>query len=129
MKRQKRLERLVDKDILTSFDKNGLIKSQVIKFVAGFKKLSLGEALYSLSYYLKGLKRELSKRTVLIETATPLSLREAQKIAAKLGYKDTPVQTRINSEVLGGLRVIVGDHVYDYSIKGKVNQIKEVIYA
>lgn len=129
MKRQKRLERLVDKAILASFSENRLIGSQVVKFVAGFKKLPLSEALYSLSYYLKGLKRELNKRTVLIETATPLSLGEAQKIATKFGYKDTPVQTRINPEVLGGLRVIVGDHIYDYSIKGKVNQVKEAIYA
>ena len=83
-----------------------------------------------ISNYLKGLKRELSKTTLIIESATPLSSTEMNQIKKNFASKFINHQSlTINHSLLGGLRVKIGDEVYDYSVSGKLKQVKEAIHG
>ena len=53
-------------------------------------------------------------------------IKKAKKIVEKKNII-TKVVTNINSEILGGFKLKVGDEIWDESLKEKINQVKEVI--
>ena len=64
-----------------------------------------------------------------IETVVPLSpaqVKRMKKIVEKK-KKIAKVLVSINPEILGGFKLKIGDEIWDESISGKINQVKEVI--
>ena len=57
---------------------------------------------------------------------SPTQLREAKKIVEKK-VKITKVLMSINKEILGGFKMKVGWEIWDGSVLGNINQVKEVI--
>lgn len=131
MKRNKRLDPIIDQAVKSSFKDGRLLDSQAEKIMKTFKGLSKVEAIYLTSGYLKRLKRELAKHTLVIESATPLTASEMDQIENKLNdkFSFTSSSQTINPDLLGGIKAQVGDTVYDFSIKGKLNQVKEAIHG
>ncbi len=80
MKKNKRLDPIIEKAIKASFKEGRLMEVQVLRLVNTFKKLPRTEAIYLVSGYLKNLKRELAKSTLVVESAIPLSKLELAKI-------------------------------------------------
>ena len=73
-----------------------------------------------------------------IETVVPLTvaqIKKAKKIVEGKGLpagrqvKITRVKTFINPDILGGFKLRVGDEIYDETIKGKIEQVKEAIVS
>jgi F-type H+-transporting ATPase subunit delta len=78
---------------------------------------------------LKRLVRiELERKTVTIESADPLDLEERNRAAdlviAQYG-KDLTFQYQVTPEILGGLRIKVGDDVLDGSVQGRINRLAQ----
>ncbi|TAE92723.1 MAG: hypothetical protein EAZ81_01890 [Verrucomicrobia bacterium] len=78
---------------------------------------------------LKRLVRiELERKTVTIESAAPLDLEERNRAAdlviAQYG-KDLTFQYQVTPEILGGLRIKVGDDVLDGSVQGRINRLAQ----
>jgi F-type H+-transporting ATPase subunit delta len=78
---------------------------------------------------LKRLVRiELERKTVTIESASPLDLEERNRAAdlviAQYG-KDLTFQYQVTPEILGGLRIKVGDDVLDGSVQGRINRLAQ----
>lgn len=112
-----------------SFKEGKMVESQVIKSIKLLKSLSSSKAILALSEYLKQLKRIDRQYTMLVETSIPLSpaiLKKMKKIVEKKN-KITKVVVNINPEILGGFKLKIGDEIWDESILGKINQVKEVI--
>ena len=65
--------------------------------------------------------------TAEVETAFPLSIAEEDKMAAVLEKKiekKVKLHTRVNSGLLSGVRVKIGDTLLDGSVKGRMDRIE-----
>lgn len=129
MKQSKLLQKTITKLVEASFKDGKIVESQVIKSIKVLKSLPKYEAIWALSEYLNGIKRIERKHTMYIETVIPLSplqIKRAKKIVEKK-VKITKVITNINPDILGGFKLKIGDEVWDESLLGKINQVKEAI--
>lgn len=129
MKKNKLLQRTITKLIEVSFKDGKIMENQVIKSVKALKALPKYEAIKALSEYLRGLKRKQRQHTLYIETVIPPSFAQLGKIKriVEKKVKITKTLNFINPEILGGFKLRVGDEIWDQSILGKLNQIKEAI--
>ena len=72
---------------------------------------------------------ETARRTVVVESATILNSAEQQRIAEGLGKdygRNLIIGYTINPELLGGIRIKVGDDVLDGSVKGRIDRLTKV---
>lgn len=107
---------------------NGKADEAFINMVtSSLKKLNLTESLQTLNLYLKGLKRKIVENTLTVESAVTLSSTEINSVKKMLNREVFAVEQKINSSLLGGLRLRIGDETIDFSLKSKINQVKERI--
>lgn len=126
----KRIRNLVEKLVIGSFSPKGELKTkEITETIKILKKLPNTDVISALTLYQKGLKREISKTTLEITSPTKLTLTETNKITseAKKSYQITNVKTVLDSSLLGGLRIKIGDVVFDDSVKHKIGQMREAI--
>lgn len=127
--KNKLLLKTINKLVDSSFKDGRILEPRVVKSIKALKTLPSTDAILALSEYLKGIKRMERKHTMYLETAislSPAQIQKAKKIIDKK-IKITKVKVNINPEILGGFKLRVGDEIWDQSILGKVNQIKEAI--
>lgn len=129
MKTNKQLEKIINKLIDLSFKDGKIVESQVVKSVKILKSLSRSEAIGALSDYLGKLKRKEREHTLYIETAIFLSPAQVQKMKRIVDkkVKITKVLVKVSQDMLGGFKLRIGDEIWDESVSGKIDLIKEVI--
>lgn len=69
---------------------------------------------------------ELDRRKVTVESAVDLDSATRQRIVAGLAKQygpDLVVQYELNPSLLGGLRIRVGDDVFDGSVQGRLDRL------
>lgn len=119
-----------------SFKEGKIVESQVANSIKALKSLPKYQAIWALSEYLKQLKRQQRQHTMYIETVIPLSptqIKKAKKIVEKKAVpagrqvKINKILVNINPQILGGFKLRIGDEIWDESILGKINQVKEAI--
>jgi len=74
----------------------------------------------------KLLRLDLAKRKVTVESAVELDQISRQRLFNDLSLKygnDLDVQYLINPVLLGGLRIRVGDDVFDGSVQGRLDRL------
>lgn len=81
---------------------------------------------------LSALKRlvrlEVERRHVVVESATDLDNASRERVSAGLASKygsDLTYEFRVNPELLGGLKVRVGNDVFDGSVKGRLDRLSQ----
>jgi F-type H+-transporting ATPase subunit delta len=82
--------------------------------------------LATLSAFKRLIRLEVGKRTATIESVAPLSAELSDKLRSDLKKKyggDLAFEFLINPELIGGLRVKVGSHVWDGSIRAKLQNL------
>ena len=75
------------------------------------------------------VRLELEKRTAIIESVTPLSVEMRDRLRADLQKKygeDLTLDFHINPELIGGMRVKVGSHVWDGSVRAKLQALARI---
>jgi F-type H+-transporting ATPase subunit delta len=86
----------------------------------------LAERRSFIKAYLRYLEREFAAQQLVVEHAGPLTEEAVREVAvafaAQTGRRFTVV-TRENPELIGGLRLINGDNVYDASIAGRLSRL------
>lgn len=127
MKKNKRLLNLVNQAVVASFVKGKLSKHKFDAFLSSFKKLPSTDSIFALTEYKKGIKRELSKGTLEVESSVKLSTVDLAKL--KKRFKIYDLRFKINKDLLGGLRLRLGDTVYDDSVNSKIEKLKEVVVS
>lgn len=130
----KQLEKIVSKLTMISFKDGQLIESKVLKYIKLLRLQPRFKAIFYLSQYLKELKRKQREHTLYIESVIPLSPIQVNKIKKFVDKKDLQVQitkvvTGINPEILGGFRLRFGDEIWDETVLGKINQVREAIVS
>jgi F-type H+-transporting ATPase subunit delta len=71
------------------------------------------------------IRIELDRRKVLIESAVEMDEPTRQRVVAGLAEKygaDLEVRYQITPSLLGGLRIRVGDDVFDGSVQGRIDR-------
>src|SRR3989344_72946 len=122
-KLNKHLRKLVTKMVKSSINAEGVVNAQMVQ------KFSRALTSLALSEFIKGLKREINKSSLIVESAvetSPLLQKEIIKTISQ-HYKIINSQFIINTSLLGGLRVKIGDTLIDNSIRDKVDQLRERI--
>lgn len=129
MKKDKRLQSLIKKISIASFDAQGdLEESKVKKYLGNLKNFPPSKALSLTKDYLKGLKSDIEKRTLFIESAVALSTDQVEQIkkSFKGSYPVASVQANLNPSLLGGIRLKMSDVVFDDSISNKIERLKGI---
>ncbi len=107
-----------------SFDASGSLSSERVAGVLGYvEKAKPANTLDVLKTYQRLITREVARSQAVIEHAGDVSEATLQSIAAAMTKKyGRPVstKTKANPALLAGLRVHVGDDVYETTIAGQL---------
>jgi len=125
------LKKVVEKYALASFNSRGeLDTKKAERFVRDLKSLSAPQAIAALSEFVKRIKTEVGKTALEITSAVPLSSTQVNEVtkAVKVKHNVNAVQAGVDGKLLGGVRVKIGDLVYDNSLAQKIAALKTQLY-
>lgn len=130
MKLTKQTGKIVDNLISSSFDDAGVvIQDMVLENVKAIKALPLTEAIATLSEYLHRIRIEVTKTTLEITSSILLSPAQVKSIteSVRADHVVMNVVSSVDPSLLGGIRVKIGDVVYDDSLIRKIMQLGDEI--
>ncbi len=81
-----------------------------------------------LTAFQRLVRLEIEKRSALIETVERISPALRDQLRADLQKKygeDLEFNFAVNPELIGGLRVKVGSHVWDGSVRGRLESLRQ----
>ncbi|MBO5254777.1 MAG: F0F1 ATP synthase subunit delta [Opitutales bacterium] len=113
-----------------SLDENGFANVERIRAVCDYilQEVDSSEQISTLKEYAKRLEPILSKQTAVIETSGELSKTTLdmlmEKIKRRMG-KSVEVQTKLNKNLLGGIRITCGDDIFERSTSDKINTLAQ----
>ena len=84
--------------------------------------------LQILNAFQRLVRLEIEKRSALIETVTLISPALRDQLRADLQKKygeDLEFEFAVNPGLIGGLRVKVGSHVWDGSVRGRLDALRQ----
>ena len=97
-----------------------------IKVAIDSKRIKYLEEIYE---YFKKLVRAKENRTLCeVTTTAPLDEDEITQLHQALhnvAKGEVEIKSYIDKSIIGGIIVQIGDKVYDYSLKGQLNNIRE----
>ena len=82
----------------------------------------------TLQEFQRLVKLDVNSRSARVESAVALSEAQQQEVRASLGrLKDADVEVEFaeNADLIGGMRVKLGDDVYDGSVKTRLSRLAE----
>lgn len=129
-KSQKENLKIAKQFFKTSFSKDTLDIIRIRAIVKEIKRTHKGRALEILRSYEKLLNRYILDRTITIEAAESLDQNTIEQIRNHFEKKigsSLDTEFRKNPLILAGIRITLADTQWDYSIKGKIDQIKEAL--
>jgi F-type H+-transporting ATPase subunit delta len=101
--------------------------NQVVQTVLTEKPRHFGEVLKD---YQRLLRLEVAKHHAVVESATALNTNLSDLLVTKLKARygdDLTIEFKTNSALLGGLRVKLGDDVWDGSVRNRLRTLQEQI--
>ena len=111
---------------------NGIVtESGVSKVLEALKQIELRYPIQLLKHYLNYIRREIALQTAVV--TTPKYLDEAVLKSIETHFiqqYNRPVQAlqQKDESLIAGIRVRVGDDVYDASIAGRLKRLAENVY-
>lgn len=113
-----------------SLSDNNLDASKVKTVVNEIKGSYKSARVDILKSYLSIVQRKIRKQTLSVESTQHLNSSVVAKLKKDFERK-TPekitTQVKQNPSILGGLRITLNDTQWDYSVKGKIEQMKEIV--
>lgn len=125
------IEKIIKELVKVSVPNDRLSKPKVDEIIKVLGGLSKGTAIQALTMYMKGLKQFLGQYRLTIESSVPLSEPQIDRIEEIINQTQPVFETEvnINPNLLGGLRIKIGDNVYDDSLSGKIDQVRKEIIS
>lgn len=81
-----------------------------------------------LEYYLKIMNHSSNRENAIVTSSVPLSESEQAKIEelfSRRSGKSIQVENKVDPALLGGIKVRIGDRLYDGSLSGKLDRLKK----
>lgn len=132
MKRDKKITQLAKKLVELSKDAQGVVtEAKVGEVLAGLKKAELRGHLSILKTYLNYLRREVALQTAVVSTPGSLSSEALKEISSKytaLYGRPISAEVKADPSLIAGVRVRVGDDVYDASVAGRLQRLAENVH-
>jgi F-type H+-transporting ATPase subunit delta len=111
-----------------SFTEGKLDKEKISHMVESLLADKPRHYVDALKVYQRLLRLEVEKRHAVIESATQLNDSVADQILANLHSRygeDLTTEFRTNPELIAGLRIKIGDDVWDGSVKNRLHKLQE----
>jgi len=111
-----------------SFTEGKLDKEKISHMVESLLAEKPRHYVDALKVYQRLIRLETEKRHVVIESATQLNSALANQIVTNLRARygeDLTTEFRTNPDLLGGLRIKIGDDVLDGSVKKRLHKLQE----
>lgn len=117
------------KELFRSCQVNGLLdESRVRQAVSRVLELKPRGHVGLLHYFVRLVKLDLDRRTARVESAVPLPGDQSAAVQANLGRlygAGLTTAFAANPALIGGMRIRVGSDVYDGSVQGRLESLKE----
>ena len=130
MKRDQKITKLAKKLLELSKDSGVVTESKVAEVLAGFQQVQHRRHLTVLKTFLSYLRREVALQTAVVSTPTGLSedaLNAIEVQFSKLYNRPVNAVTQPDTSLIAGVRVRVGDDVYDASVAGRLQRLAESV--
>lgn len=121
------------KNILEASIKGGEISdTKFLSLISGINKLKTKRTLSILQALLKEVSDFYKKQTLLVESAEELHSRNLDKIRKLFQVKTRghlDLEFRKDESLLAGMKITLGDTVWDYSVNQSLESLKEISYG
>ncbi len=131
MKRDKKITQLAKKLVELSKDNGVVTEAKVSEVLAGLKQAKHRHHLTVLKSFLGYLRREVALQTAVVATPGALSaaaLKEIEANYTKIYGRPISAVTTQDTSLIAGVRVRVGDDVYDASVAGRLQRLAENVH-
>jgi F-type H+-transporting ATPase subunit delta len=132
MKRDKKITKLAKKLVELSKDDSGAVsEAKVGEVLAGLKQVEVRNTVATLKAYLGYLRREIALQTAVVSTPAGLSADALKAIEVKYSAiygRPISAVTQQDSSLIAGVRVRVGDDLYDASVAGRLQRLAENVH-
>jgi F-type H+-transporting ATPase subunit delta len=128
MKRDQKITRLAKKLVELSKDNGVVTEAKVGEVLAGLKQVQHRQHLTVLKTFLNYLRREIALQTAVVSTPAALSdeaLKAIEATYSKMYGRPVTAVTKQDTSLIAGVRVRVGDDVYDASVAGRLQRLAE----
>jgi F-type H+-transporting ATPase subunit delta len=128
MRGTREARRLSRRLLRQSFSDGKLDKQKVTQMVQAVINEKPRHYLEVLKDYQRLVRLEVEKRHAVIESATPLNRSLGDQIVNTLRARygdDMTTEFRTNPELLGGIRIKIGNNVLDGSVRNRLNRLQE----
>ena len=130
MIRDQKITKLAKKLLELSKDSGVVTEFKVTEVLAGFRQVQHRHHLTVLKTFLNYLRREVALQTAVVSTPTKLSddaLKAIEVQFSKLYNRPVSAVTQPDTTLIAGVRVRVGDDVYDASVAGRLQRLAESV--
>jgi F-type H+-transporting ATPase subunit delta len=131
MKRDKKITQFAKKLVELSKDSEGVVtRGKVDEVLAGLKQAQPRHYLLLLKSYLEYMRRAIALQTAAVAAPAALSEDALHAIEAHFSQvygRAITATTRTDASLIAGVRVRVGDDLYDASIAGRLNRLAEQV--
>ena len=130
MKRDQKITTLAKKLVELSKDSGVVTESKVAEVLAGLQQVQHRHHLTVLKTFLNYLRREVALQTAVVSTPTGLSedaLKAIEVQFSKLYNRPVNAVTQPDTSLIAGVRVRVGDDVFDASVAGRLQRLAESV--
>ena len=130
MIRDQKITNLAKKLLELSKDSGVVTESKVGEVLAGLQQVQHRHHLTVLKTFLNYLRREVALQTAVVSTPTKLSddaLKAIEVQFSKLYNRPVSAVTQRDTNLIAGVRVRVGDDVYDASVAGRLQRLAESV--
>ena len=108
-----------------SLSADGLVSAERVRAVCEYvaENPEYSDKLKLLKAYLKYIKPLVNRRNAVIETSGEISKDSLDSLLARIEKAAggrVEVHTKINKALLGGIRVKIGDDIYERSVSGEL---------
>ena len=131
MKNDLKSTQLVRKLVELSKEDGIVTESKVAEVLEALKQVQYSKPLKVLKLYLSYIRREIASQTAVVSTPTDLdevSLKSIETHFIKQYNRPIKVEPQKDESLIAGIRVRVGDDVYDASVAGRLKRLAENVY-
>ena len=128
MRNSREARRLSRQLVKLSFTDGKLDQEKITKMVGSLVTEKPRHYVEVLKDYQNLIRLEIQKRQATVESAVEIDQGLKDKIAANLRSRygdDVTVSYKLNSDLLGGLRIKIGDDVWDGSVRQRLNRLQQ----
>jgi len=120
-----------ERETLLNRTLKGRMHQQLLDFLKVVARHGRMDCLHAINSAAHRLNDKLCGRVrVTVTTAVPLSAESMAAVQVKLSQglnKEVILSPRVNSEVMGGLVIQIGDKVFDSSVKNQLSRLQDEV--